>query len=661
MLEPVVREVYGLESEFVNVAFRLDLPANSRELYVMELLDYVLSNGRCGLIDLNVNQKHTMASGSAYMYSLCDNSAYVLSGRPNEGQSLEEVKELLLEQLQKVVNGEFDEQIIEAAVNNIAASEMRKLQSNHARANAMANAFENDIDWYYASQHLEMLKKVTKEDVVKFAKRMFSNDNYVVVYKRQGEPAPTEKVTKPAITAIQMNRDAESDYFKAIKENKVKPIEPVFVDYQNSITFDQYKKVPIRYLQNEEDQTFTLCMLFPAGELNNILLPYAARYLNALGTDKMSVEAIKTNFYTMACSYNIIVSDDETYIMLNGIEENRDKAFKLMMEVINQAQADTVALKNMVEDVLLQRRNAKSSQNSVMNCLRNYAEYGPALVNYQLTTEQLQQLNGDTLLAQLRQLLMYQPEILYYGPATAKQVKKSLSVHYKLPKQFETPAPALKFERLATPENVVYYAPYPAKQSRVITYMRSEKFNLTLNPIVRMYNQYFGGSMNSIVFQEMREKRSLAYSAQSSFVLGIDTSDYMYNYSYIATQNDKIVDALVAFDSLFNAMPVSEAAFELAKEGAKNGIATNRISKMAILNNYLSNRKMGADYDIRKDYYNLIDGFTMADVQKFNQQYIKDNPKTYMILATEGEVDLEEVGQQFGTVHKLTLEDIFGY
>ncbi len=658
---PVVREVVGREAEFVNVAFRLDLPANSPEMYVADMMDHIMSNGRCGLIDLNVNQKQTMASGSAYLYGLCDNSAYVLTGRPKAGQTLEEVRDLLLEQVQLLVNGEFDESLIQAALNNIEASEMRKLQSNRSRANAMAYAFEYDIDWYYASQELEMYKKVTKEDIVKFAKRMLSGDNYIVVYKRQGEPEPTERVTKPAITAIQMNRDVESDFFKKIKENPVKPIEPVFVNYKECITFDQHKTAPIDYLQNKEDQTFTLRMIFPTGELNNILLPYAAKYISNVGTDKLSVEDIKTSFYELACNFSINVSDDETYVTLSGIDRNRDKAFQLMMDVINNAQVDTVALQNMIADVLLQRKNAKSYQNSVMNCLRTYSEYGPELVNYQLKNAEIEQLKGDVLLAAVRQLLTYKPEILYYGPATVKQLKKSLAANYKLPKQFATPAPAKKFERLATPENVVYFAPYPAKQSRVITSMRSSKFDLKLSPLVKMYNQYFGGSMNAIVFQEMREKRSLAYSAQSAFVMPADSAEYMYNYSYIATQNDKIVDALVAFDSLFNAMPVSQAAFELAKQGAKSTIAANRITKMSILTNYVNNRKMGADYDVRKDFYNLIDGFTMKDIENFNAKYIKNQPKTYMILATDGEVDMNTISTKFGPVKKLTLEEIFGY
>lgn len=658
---PIKKEVYGREAEKVTVAYRMDLPANSQDVYILQMLDNVLSNGKCGLVDLNLNQRHLVNRASAYPYILADNSAYVLTGRPNKGQSLDEVAELMISQINLIKKGEFDESLIQSAINNIKADEMQKLQSNRNRAYAMARAYENGIDWYYASQALKFYEKITKQDIVDFANKHFGDSSYVVVYKRQGEPENVAKVTKPAITAIQVNRDAESDFFKNIKKQEVKPIEPVFVDFQQAITFDKYKTVPIDYLHNDEDETFTLKFVFPAGEMNDVKLPYASRYLNSLGTEKMTVDEIQSRFYALACNYNVLCSDDETSITLSGLSENMGAALKLMMEVILNAQPDALALNNMMADVMLQRKNAKSSQNSVMNCLRSYCEYGPELVNYQLSNEQLQQLDGNQLLASIRQLFQYRPEILYYGPLAVKKVKSALASAYKLPKQFAEPAPAKTFQRCPTEENVVYYAPYPAKQSRLITTLRSQKLNTDLIPLVNMYNQYFGGSMNAIVFQEMREKRSLAYTAQSAFVIPSDTAEYMYNFSYIATQNDKILDALVAFDSLFNAMPLSAAAFDLAKEGAKSSIAANRITKMSILNTYLRNRKMGLPYDYRKDFYDKISSFTLDDVVKFNNQYLKNKAKTYMILATDGEVDFEAVEKQFGPVKKLTLEDIFGY
>lgn len=659
---PIYREVVGHESEDVVVAFRMDLPANSQDIYILQMLNKILYNGKCGLLDRNLNQTHAVNESYSYPYVLCDNSAFVLSGEPNEGQSLEEVATLLLKQVQLLKSGDFDESLIQSALNNFKAREIQQLQSNRSRANALAKAYENNIDWYYASQTMNFYEKITKQDIIDFANKHFGDSSFVVVYKRQGIPPEVEKVTKPAITAIQVNREAESDFFKNIKAREVKPIEPVFVDFQQAITFDNYKGIPVDYLHNEEDETFTLKWIFPAGEMNDITLPYATQYLKKVGTSKMTLEDIQSKFYALACNFSVSCSDDETHMTLSGLSENMVPALRLMMEIVNDAQPDAAVLKNLIDDVLLQRKKAKTSQNSVMNCLRSYCEYGPELVKYQLNSEQLQQLTGEQLLKSAQQLLQYKPEILYYGPLSVKKVKKAIAANYKLPKTFTVPPAAKKINRKTTSEDVVFYAPYPAKQSRLITSMCDAKpLDVKLMPTISMYNQYFGGSMNAIVFQEMREKRSLAYSAKSAFVIPSDSADYMYNYSYIATQNDKIVDAMTAFDSLFNNMPLSESAFNLAKDGAKASIAANRITKMSILNTYIKNRKMGITYDYRKDFYQQIDNFTLQDLQAFNAKYIQNKPKTYMILAKDGEVDFDIIGKNFGPVTRLTLEDIFGY
>jgi predicted Zn-dependent peptidase len=122
-----------------------------------------------------------------------------------------------------------------------------------------------------------------------------------------------------------------------------------------------------------------------------------------------------------------------------------------------------------------------------------------------------------------------------------------------------------------------------------------------------------------------------------------------------------MIDALEAFNDLFNNMPISQTSFDLAKEGAKTSITTNRITKANILYTYLRNKKLGYDYDYRKDVYNAIDNFTLQDVVRFNQQYIQGKPKTYFILARESAVDFEAIEAKFGKVTKLSLEDIFGY
>ncbi|MDL2312175.1 insulinase family protein [Bacteroidales bacterium OttesenSCG-928-B11] len=658
---PVVKEVTGLEAENMRIAFRIDEPANSKEIYVLRMMSNILANGKAGLIDLNVNQRQMTYYSSAYSYVLADNSAFVMYGTPKSGQTLDEVKELLLAQLELVKKGQFDDWLLEAAINNMRLNEMRQLESNSSRGRMLANAFQNNIPWSKAAKSIDNYSKITKKDIVDFANKHFKSDNYVLVYKRQGQPTDIAKIDKPVITEIVLNRDAESDFYKKIQQNKPENIAPVFVDFEKEITFDNYKGCPVYYVKNEENQTFTFTLRFAAGEMNDIKLPIAMNYFDYLGTSAYTPEQIKEMYYRYAATISMRCSDDHSQISISGLAGNFTDALHLTMTLLADAQPNDEALANMVKDMLKGRVDAKSNQNAILGALQAYCMYGPEMKQYVLSEDQLKQLKSNELIEIVKRLLQYKPEIIYYGPSDLKDIFTVLDKEYKLPKTFAKPAPEKKFELQPVASEQVFFANYKAPQSRLVTYSRSLKFDQKLLPVATLYNQYFGGSMNAIVFQEMREKRSLAYSANSRFVIPSEREDYMYNYSFIATQNDKIVDAFTAFNELFNDMPQSEPAFNLAKDAAKNSIETNRISKRSVINTYIQNKRMGIDYDYRRDIYQAISTFTMQDIVKFNQTYIQKQPKTYMILSHEKEVDFDKMEKQFGKVTKLTLEEIFGY
>jgi predicted Zn-dependent peptidase len=297
----------------------------------------------------------------------------------------------------------------------------------------------------------------------------------------------------------------------------------------------------------------------------------------------------------------------------------------------------------------------------VQNALRSYGEFGPELVKHLLSEEQLQKLTPNELISLIKDLLNIKPEIYFYGNLSADEFNKLLLKDYKVPKKFIEPATAKVFNRLQDVKDKVYFVHYDAKQARLFTYSDGTLFNVNDLPNINMYNQYFGGSMNAIVFQEMREKRSLAYTARSAYVPANELDKINYNFSFIATQNDKVIDAFEAFNELFNDMPQSEASFTLAKEGALQAIETNRIQKIAIFNAWRNAQRMGIDYDINRVLYEAYKTFTLKDVVNFNHNHVKDRQKVYMIAAKEGDMDFEGLQKKFGPVQKLTLEDIFGY
>ncbi|MFN3756944.1 MAG: insulinase family protein, partial [Flavobacterium sp.] len=167
--------------------------------------------------------------------------------------------------------------------------------------------------------------------------------------------------------------------------------------------------------------------------------------------------------------------------------------------------------------------------------------------------------------------------------------------------------------------------------------------------------------MNAIVFQELREKRGLAYSAWARYAAPSTPNEPFRNLSFIQTQNDKVIEALNAFNELFNDMPQSENSFTLSKESMMNGMEAERINNMDIIWSFIANRRMGRDYDLRKKIYEALPKMTMVDVKAFNEKNIKEQPKTYVILGNEKLLNFDEISKQFGPVERVSAEDYFGY
>ncbi|MDR2358427.1 MAG: insulinase family protein [Prevotellaceae bacterium] len=656
---PIVKEVLGNDAENVTVGFRFP-GANSPEAEMLEILDYLMNNGKAGLLDLNVNQKQRVLSASAGVYDMADYQVYVLSGRPKQGQTLEQVKDILLEQIELLKKGEFEDWLIEATINNFKLNEIHGIQSNQVRVRQLMDAFVNKTPWENVVNKLDRQSKLTKQQIVDFANTHFGN-NYAVVYKRQGEDPDIKKIDKPAITPIAANRDDESEYLQKIKAIQVTPIEPVFLDYEKDLQQTTLNGLPVLYKQNTENNTFELTYLLEMGSNSDKALGTAFSYLNYLGTSKYTPEQIKSEFYKLACSFDVSSSAERVYVSLSGLDENFEKALDLLEDLLADPQVNKEAFDNLRKDIIKSRANAKLNQGRIINMLYNYAVWGQkSSATNILSNKELAALKPGDLIKRIKAINGYEHKILYYGPKTQDKLVQILNALHRMPDTFQPLLPATKFTQVETPANKVLYTHYDSPQLNMVMHSKGIPYAKELEPIRRMYNEYFSGGMNAIVFQEMREARSLAYSAQASYS-GVSKPELNYiMFTFIGTQNDKLTDAVGAFKDILNNLPESEKAFNIAKEAITASIRTERIIRESVLWNYLDAQKFGYTYDRRKDVFEQTPQFTLQDVKAFQEKYVKGLPYVYCILGDKKALSIDTM-KNIAPVQTLTLEEIFGY
>ena len=659
---PVAREIWGLEAEFVALGWRAPKVAD-KEAEGMNLLSNILYNGQAGLVDLNLNQQQKVLSAGAFMYGLADHGMFLMEGYPKAGQTLDDVKDLMLEQIEKLRKGDFDESLLMASVNNYKLRMEKAMEENGSRADFYVTSFINGTDWADEVTVLDRLSQLTKEDIVALANKYLGMDNYVVVYKREGKDPNEKKIAKPAITPIKMNRDTASVFMNEVTASVVEPIEPVFVDFKKDMSVLQAQSgIEVLYKQNTTNHLFELNYIFDMGEYQDKALGLAARYLEYLGTSAMTPEEIQRAFYEMACGFSVTPGNERTYIRLTGLQENMPKAVALLEKLLADAQVNAEAYHNLVSNELKSRQDAKLSQSENFKRVRAYAQYGPKNpYTHILSEKELKGMNPQELVDRIHGLTSYKHRVLYYGPASQEELIALLEAEHKVPDTLKELPVAEEFRYQETSETRIYVAPYVAQQVYVSQISnRNDAFDAALVPQVNLYNEYFNGNMGSIVFQEMRESRGLAYGAGAGFYAP-SYRKYPFTYSaYISTQTDKLMDAVRAFDEIINDMPQSEAAFALAKSGSIDRLRTERVNKSAVLWDYIENQDMGLNEDLDKVYYDFLQTSTISDVVKFQQEWVKGRTYHFGILGDKKHLDMKSL-KQMGEVIELTTEDIFGY
>ncbi len=659
--EPVVKESFGPQEEHVYVGFRT-AGADSREALITKLITAILYNGQAGLIDLNLNQKQKTLSAEAFENIMADYGMLGLYGEPREGQTLEEVKDLLLQQVDLLKKGEFDDWLIEAAVKNMKLQQIKAYEGNRARAHKFVDAFILGLEWEKLANELNEMEKITKEEVVQFANERYKN-NYVVSYKRIGTDPNTHKVEKPKITPVVMNRDTQSAFMVMFDSLESARLSPVFVDYKNEIQTDSLKgDIEFSYVKNKFNELFELYYIFDMGADNDQKLPLAIKYLPFLGTDKYSAEDLQKEFFKKGLSFDVSSSKDQVYVTLKGLEESFAGGVELFEHILANAQPDSQALSDMVDGILKERLDAKLNKGTILrSAMMNYAKYGPnsSFTNI-LSKDELKNLNPQELVGIIRNLSGFRHRIFYYGKNSAEKIKPVLEKHHTVAVPLKDYPQAKIFPELETSENKVFFTNYDMVQAEMILFSKGSLYDKTLTPAASLFNEYFGGGLSSIVFQEIREQKALAYAAYSYFSTPRLKDESHYVVAYIGTQADKLPLAVSAMKDLMSDMPKVPRQFESSRDAAMKIIESERIVGSGIFWSYESAKKRGLDYDIRKDVYENMKTATIDDLGKFFDEQIKGKKFNYLVLGKTGNVDMKSL-DQLGPVQELKLEEIFNY
>ena len=510
--------------------------------------------------------------------------------------------------------------------------------------------------WEQELNEMDQYEKLTKEEVIAFANEFF-RDNYVIVYKEKGVNEKLIRVENPGITPVKINREAQSEFLQQILEEKTEDIQPEFVDYEKEIQKDIVKGKTISFVKNKYNDIAQVHFIFPFGSDHDRDLGISTQVLQYLGTEKFSPEDLKKEFFKIGVTNDFKTTNDQLIISLNGLEENIEKGINLLQHWLYEVKPDQEIYRQFTETILENRAAMKKDKGRIMTALTNYTKLGPfSRFTDVISKEELESSNVEVFTDRMKKLFKYPYQIFFYGRNfenfTSYIGKYTENESFVIPEPKNYPEPET--------DGNVYFTDYDMVQMEMSKVGRGRNVNTENFGKINVFNEYFGRGLSSIVFQEIRESKSLAYSAYVSYAANSELDHPDYITTYIGTQPDKLQIAVDTMTELMTELPEVKVQFENAKNSALKQIASQRVTRTNIFFNTLRLRKLNIHHDFRKDIYRQIESLKFEDLKDFYDHYIKSVHFNTAIIGKKENLNREAV-DKMGTFREVSLKDIFGH
>ncbi|WP_172284161.1 M16 family metallopeptidase [Chryseobacterium sp. LAM-KRS1] len=652
----VERTVKSPTTPRVQMAWRTD-SYGTREAMLADITANIMSNrGEAGLLDLNINQTQRMLWAQAFSVGLKQYGYFSIVAVPKETQSLKDAKDMVLEQIELIKRGEFPDWMLPAIINDFKLQRMKALETADGLATNLYDTYIKGRTWEEELNEMDVYASFTKQDVIHFANDFFK-DNYVLINKEKGVNDKLIRVENPGITPIKINRDAQSEFLKQILAEKTEDIQPEFIDYDKEIITGQVKDKKLSFVKNKYNDIAQVYFIFPLGSDHDRDLAISTQLLQYLGTEDYAPEDLKKEFFKIGVSNDFKTTNDQLTVSLSGLEENIEKGIRLLQHWMYKVKPDQEIYKQFVETVLENREAMKKDKNRIMTALTNYTKLGEfSRFTDVISKEELQNSEVEIFTDRMKRMFAFPYQIFFYGKNLENF--KTYIDNYVEVSSLEIPEPK-KYPEPET-DGKVNFINYDMVQVEMSKIGRGHNINNANLGKINVFNEYFGRGLSSIVFQEIRESKSLAYSAYVSYAANSESGHPDYVTTYIGTQPDKLQIAVDTMSELMNELPEVPIQFENAKSTALKQIASTRITRTNIFFNTLRLKKIGISHDFRKDMYEEIQKLDFNGIKEFYRTEIKPLRFNTAILGKKENLDMDAVNKM-GSFKEVSLKDIFGH
>lgn len=640
--------------------------ANDPEQEVLEFVCNLLSNGQTGLLD-----KITIDGAVQY-------AGVGLDARRNTGriivqavpyydanqqmfESDKATEKIVMKEIDKIKAGEISDEMIASLKRMYAQSYKVANESSGSKMNWLLSAFMYNMPLEQVLNANDHIQALTKEEIVRVAKKYFSQDHMTISFDEATKTNKAKTLPKPNIKPLEPVKDAKTAYAEAFKKLPKGQLKQTFNNFNDVQVSSLGENITLHYTPNTKNDVFSLTLRYGVGEHEMPLLPYAAALMNNAGIMGNPATEGKDFAQQMAelggdVSYGC--NDSYFYISISGEDGNMNKIMnlvnrQLLMPYLEKKQLDAIKGSEFFTRLSRQKRTAVQK-----SALMQYALYGdksayldevPFADIWGMGLPQVQSL--------LSSARTYALNVFYCGTLTPEQLVAELPLTEGMR---PSNSPFIQEKKTYEKPTVFFLPNSDVQQADLYFYINGQPYDIASDVYSDAFNQYFSGGFSGIVLNEIRTKRSMAYTAygvnQTPSLTGKNTNFI----GYVGTQSDKVVDAINVYMDLLTTMPADTTRMEAIRAALKQAAQTAKPSMRGKASTFEAWKRLGYNDDPAKVNAEKIDNLTYEQIETFYKENIQGKPITIILMGDPKKIDLKAIQTKMGCkVTKLSPARLF--
>lgn len=640
--------------------------ANDPEQEVLEFVCNLLSNGQTGLLDKITIDGEVQYAGVG-LDARRNTGRIIIQAVPyyDANQQMFEsdkaTEKIVMKEIDKIKAGEISDEMIASLKRMYAQSYKVANESSESKMNWLLSAFMYNMPLEQVLNANDHIQALTKEEIVRVAKKYFSQDHMTISFDEATKTNKAKTLPKPNIKPLEPVKDAKTAYAEAFKKLPKGQLKQTFNNFNDVQVSSLGENITLHYTPNTKNDVFSLTLRYGVGEHEMPLLPYAAALMNNAGIMGNPATEGKDFAQQMAelggdVSYGC--NDSYFYISISGEDGNMNKIMnlvnrQLLMPYLEKKQLDAIKGSEFFTRLSRQKRTAVQK-----SALMQYALYGdksayldevPFADIWGMGLPQVQSL--------LSSARTYALNVFYCGTLTPEQLVAELPLTEGMR---PSNSPFIQEKKTYEKPTVLFLPNSDVQQADLYFYINGQPYDIASDVYSDAFNQYFSGGFSGIVLNEIRTKRSMAYTAYGVNQTPSLTGKNTYFIGYVGTQSDKVVDAINVYMDLLTTMPADTTRMEAIRAALKQAAQTAKPSMRGKASTFEAWKRLGYNDDPAKVNAEKIDNLTYEQIEAFYKENIQGKPITIILMGDPKKIDLKAIQTKMGCkVTKLSPARLF--